>query len=767
MRESKRLALILAVAGMLAFAATPADARTRKGDQLYSRAHAAEVQKKLDEALDLYEEALAQDPAEVVYQMAVRRMRFQASQEHVDAGTRLRSEGKLADALAEYQKAYGIDPSSPIAAQELRRTEEMIEADRKRATPAPAEEKGLTPSERARREADERIQKLMSVPTLRPTSTAPIKFTANNRTPREIVETVCKMAGINVIFDSDQTGQISTKPISVEFANATIEEVLNYVALQAKIFWKPVSANGIFVTLDSPVKRRDVEELVTKVFYLNNIGEATDLNELRTMLTTVIGATHLTPVASQGAIIMRDTADKVALAEMLLRNLDRPKPEVVVDVLLMEVSRNASRKLGLSPVSGTSNGISVPLVYSPREGVASEGSTAAVSLANLSRTSSADFQVTIPGAQLQALLSDSNSRVLQSPQVRTIDGKKATLKIGAQEPYSSGGYQPTATTGVAMSGLYNNFQFKDTGVTVELTPKVHGNDEVTLHVVLTIASLKERIEIAGISQPVFTNRNIEQDIRLKEGEVNLMGGLTNHSESKSVSGVPVLSSVPVLGRLFSQEVLDKSDSELFIAIIPRVVRAPELDDINFKGVAAGSETTVRLMYEPRQQQVTAAEAKPAARMPASAVTPESLMARTVVPAAVLFNPVRVNAAAGQMLTLSLQVQNAADLFSAPMRLKFDPKVLQLNDVIRGDFLSGDGREVLFTRNITNNTGDANITLRRQEGAGGISGSGILVTFSFQVIGSGVTTVTAPQITFQDSQGKNVFSGSPQSIVTIR
>ena len=135
--------------------------------------------------------------------MASRRVRFQSAQAHVDKAEEMRGEGKLQEALAEFQKAYGIDPSSPIAQQELLRTMEMIEFDRKRTTPVSPEERGLTPVERARRDTDARLESVMSVPVLKTISPDPIFFQANNRTPREIIETVCKLAGINVIFDSD------------------------------------------------------------------------------------------------------------------------------------------------------------------------------------------------------------------------------------------------------------------------------------------------------------------------------------------------------------------------------------------------------------------------------------------------------------------------------------------------------------------------------------------------------------------------------------
>lgn len=761
-----RLAAILATVGLLGWATVALDARTKKGDQAYLQGHLAEEHKDFDGALKFYEDALAQDPGDALYQMASRRVRFQSAQAHVDQAEQMRSEGKLQEALAEYQKAYSIDPSSPIAHQELVRTMEMIEFDRKRTTPASPEERGLTPVERARRDTDARLESVMSVPVLKTISPDPIFFQANNQTPRVIIETVCSRAGINVIFDSDTATTIPAKPMSVQFNNASLEEILNYVALQAKLFWKPISTNAVFVTVDNQQKRRDMEEQVTKVFYINNASEAADLQELQRTIMQITAATRVAPAPSQGALIVRGTADQVALAEMLIRDLDRAKPEVVVDVILMEANRDKSRSLSSTLASAAANGISVPIGYSPRAGVTS-GGTGGTTLNNIGRTSTADFQVTLPGALLEAFMKDSGVRILQSPQIRAVSGKKATLKVGDKVPYSSGGFQPTfgQAGGTGANSLYNSFQFLDTGVNVDITPTVQGTDEVTLHVEITVSNVKDRIDIGGISQPEVVNRNIINDIRLREGEVNLLGGLVQTQETKSVTGVPGLSSIPILKRLFTSESIDKSDNELLIAIIPRIVRAPDLDDLNFKGIAVGGGDTVRLTYAPPKR-----AAAPAATAPAITTLPAAAPASPPVPAAparVVFTPGGVEAASGGAVTVSLAVENVTDLFSAPLRFKFDPNVLRLDDVTRGNFLSGDGRDVLFTRNIQNNTGDVTINLRRNTGMGGLSGSGTLVTLTFQVIGKGVTTVTAPGLAFLDSRGQGILSASPQMNVTIK
>lgn len=789
MLVSKRLAIVLAAAAWLAAPIATLDARTAKGDRLYSQGREAEQARDYDKALDLYEQALATSTNDVAYLMAVRRVRFQAGQAHADRAQKLRSEGKLEEALAEYQRAAAIDPSSPVAGQEIRRTLDMIELrDRQRQAGAPEAERPQPPGAGARRAIDERLAAVLSVPELKPIASLPQNLRINNQPARVMFETVCKLAGINVIFDQDFVS--NTTPRSLELNNATLEEALNYISIMTRAFWKPISSNAIFVTQDTQQKRNEYEEQVAKIIYLNNAGSKEDITDVINGIRAMIPTLRMQPVTSQNALVIRGPADQVALVEMMVRNLDRPKAEVVVDVIVMEVNRSRSRDLALTPVSGSSSGISVAGGLTAT-GSSTSGETSAssgsVRLNRLGRLSSEDFSITLPGASLKALMSDSNTRILQAPQVRAIDNMKASLKIGDRQPYSTGGIQ-SLTTGTTASSLYNSFQYLDVGVNVDITPKIHGTDEVSLHIELDISSIKERIEIAGIAQPVVGQRKIVHDIRLREGEVNLLGGLVQEQETKAVGGVPGLSSIPLIRRLFTSENVTKTQSELLIALVPRIVRTPDLDDLSYKGIASGSMNTVRLTYasqrpagaEPAAAKPDAAPQQPAPQAPAipsAAPLPGGLPLIPQSPAApappkppvpqVRLTPEKVETQMGGTFSLNVQVENVNDLFSAPLRLKFDPNVLQLQEVTRGSFLAADGREVLFTRNIQNEAGETSIQLSRMPGNAGMSGSGSLVTLTFQVVGKGVTTIAAPQISFQDSRSAAVVTGSAQATVNIR
>jgi general secretion pathway protein D len=374
MRISNRLASILAACGLLLSLSAALPAKIRKGDRLLAQGRLAEARKDWDKALDFYEQALAEDPANTAYQISTRRVRFQAGQTHVEQGLRLRRQGKLDEALAEFQKAYATDPSSMIAEQELRTTLDMIEREKKK--PSKPEDRGLTPAALERKEGVDRITALLPPPELRSLSKQPINLKMASQPPRILFETVAKLAGINAVFDPDyRTDPNMPRGLTVEFTNSTLEQALDYLAAMTKSFWKPLSSNTIFVTNDNQAKRRDYEDYVVKVFYLTNITTPQELQELSTTIRSIPEIRRVFPYTAHNALVVRGTIDQVALAEKIINDLDKPKAEVVVDVLVMEANRSKSRDLAAAIASGGTAGLNAPIGFTPRNPVLQGGST--------------------------------------------------------------------------------------------------------------------------------------------------------------------------------------------------------------------------------------------------------------------------------------------------------------------------------------------------------------------------------------------------------
>lgn len=841
----------------------PAEAWNRKGDKIYKQAKAAEVKKSWEEALDLYEKAILEDPEHIGYQMGARRVRFQASQLHVDKGQKLRTEGKLEEALAEFQKAYSIDPSSSIADQEIRKTLDMINRDKQKPASDP-KERGLTPTQEARKETEDKIATMQSAPELRPINRSPITLKMSNQPPKILFETICKLAGINVIFDTEY--QQAGRNFFVDLNNATLDQALDYVAIQTKSFWKPLSNNTIFVTADNVTKRRDYEDMVVKTFYLSNVTTVQELQEIATAVRAVTEVRRLFTYNGQYVIIIRGTVDQVGLAEKLVFDLDKPKAEVVVDVVVMEMSKTKSRELAASLASGGNPSLNIPVSFTPRNPVLSgntnnntnNGSTTttttgntttgstAISLAQIGRISTNDFSLTLPGAVFKALFSNREGRVLQSPQVRAVEMQKASLRLGDKIPFASGSFQPGfGSVGAGISPLVSTqFQFAEVGVNVDITPKVHGSDEVSLHVELELSTVRERVDIGGLQQPVIGQRKMIHDIRMREGEVNLLGGLTGLTDSLNINGIPGVGNVPILRRLFSSESKERIETELVIALVPHIVRAPEITPANLRGISAGNDATVKLTYAPRQEPPAAQPAKPPVGAPvpapgvpapmpgqvpppppkpaspakpvgdvnplgapsvdwerlnqsftpnapasptggiqppiAQADTNKKLLARsvspegtatpesaapppatssdstpapsaTVAPAILAFHSSFVRAQLNTPLPLVLNVAQGTDLVAAPMRVQYDPKMLRLVKVMQGNALNPDGQPLRFTPVISNETGEAQIDIARQEGAEGVSSTGPLVVLQFEAISRGTSQVQVADVRLMNSK----------------
>src|SRR5258708_5191862 len=416
-----------------------------KAKNIFDKAQDAEARQNYEAAYDLYKQAYDLKPKDLRYRASFERLRFKAAATIVHRGQGLRDEGKLQEALAEFQRAAQIDPSLFIAQQELKRTQQMIND----ATNPPPQAAG-SPSSLQRK-----IKEAGGPVELAPISNVPItvKLTEDSKV---IYQTVGQLAGINVLFDPDYT----SRRIKVELNGVTLEEALQITALESKTFWRPVTGNTIFVAQDNPAKRKELEQSVLKTFYLSNISQPTELQDVVNAIRAVLDVQRVQQLLSQNALVVRGTPDQIALAEKLVDDLDRARPEVIVDIAVLQVSKDRSRTLGLSPPTSatvalqsninttttpSSNGTTTP---------SSGSTTTGLNLNTLGNLNATDFQVTIPSANLSAVMGDSDTKMLQNPQVRALDNQKATLKIGERVPVPTGSVQP-GLGGVGLNPLVN------------------------------------------------------------------------------------------------------------------------------------------------------------------------------------------------------------------------------------------------------------------------------------------------------------------------
>ena len=801
---TRRLAGAVASGLILALLLTPsAEAGGRKAKKFYNQGRRAELVKDYDQALDFYEQAVAENPVDQRYELAARRLRFVAGQAHVDRGHRLRRQGQLEEALNEFQRTLEIDPASSVAAQESKRTVEMIERrERLKDDPTADEETiGVGPLERERRAREAKVARLKGLPELRPISTQLINLTIPKQESKVVFETICKLAGINVLFDPDYDEQ----EISVEIQNSTLQDALDYVSLTSKSFWKAISPNAVFITNDNTNKRRDYQEEVVRTFYLSNAATPQEIQEVATAIRGLTDIRRIFPVNSMSALIVRGPADKIALAEKVINDIDKARPEVIIDVLVLETSKTRNRELGVTPVSGGANGLSLPVTFTGGGTAGGEGGGGGLALSDLGKLSSRDWSTVLPGAQLTALMTRSDTRLLQSPRLRAADGFQASLRIGDRIPIATGSFQP-GIGGVGINPLVNTqFTYTDVGVNVDLTPKIHNDSEVSMHIEIEISNVRDFVDIGGISQPVIGQRKVTHDVRIQEGEASILGGLMQSQTFITKSGTPFLGSIPLIGRLFSSKDVQASENEILVVLVPRIVRLPEINEVNLQAVASGVEQVYRVRYESASNDVPAlpevgahapgqqgpeatevAEVRPPARSPAlpPALTEpeeaEEVEATEAEPAATRaaaeepsagpscsFAPAAPEVAVGEQIEIGVSVTNVTQLFGIPMRFGYNPKLLRLVDIQRGTFLQGDGQDLIFSKNIRQRVGLAAVNISRFPGTGGVDGGGLLVKLIFEGVASGRSDLKVTPTGARDAERKPLKVAPGQVSVRVR
>ncbi|MGH9609292.1 MAG: hypothetical protein ACRD34_06400 [Bryobacteraceae bacterium] len=601
---------------MAALLVVPAQARNKHGDKFLKQGRKAEQQKDYDRALNLFDQAVGTDPQEPAYLLAEHRAQAEASGQHLALGRKLLKQQKLQDALLQFQRAIVADPGSQISLQLLEQTQAMIREKRT----APKGTIILTPAEKAQQELQKNINSLEAPPTLEPLNAHIPFLKMNNQPARVLYESVGKLAGINVLFDPQgiQTPG-ATHNFNLNLSNVSLDEALDYVALITHTFWKPISSNAIFVTQDTQAKRLEYEDEVVKVFYIQNAATPAEFSQMFNAIRT--GAhlnTGIFQVPSEYAIVARGTPDTIALIQKLVHDLDRPKPEVLVDVIVMAVNKTKVRNIGASLLG--QGGLKVPLDFTPRNslgtsttstgtgtgttGTGTGTSTATsplISLAQIPHLTTQDYGVTLPSTLVNALMNDSSTHILQRPEVRAVDGGKAILKIGERIPYVSGSLNSAIATPGAIPYATTQFQQVDVGTEIDLQPHVNGPHDITMHIKVSLTNVLKDIQIAGISEPEIGQQVDTADIRMTDGQVSLLGGLSDVEKARSLSGFPGLTNIPLLGYLFGEKDTTDTDDEILIALVPHIIRSAqsELAITAEKGVYAGTNGVVSVRRAPQ------------------------------------------------------------------------------------------------------------------------------------------------------------------------
>ncbi|HEY2470335.1 MAG TPA: cohesin domain-containing protein [Terracidiphilus sp.] len=781
------------IAGMMALWATgSASAIAQSANSYYKRGQAAEARDDTDEAYQNFQKAFSMAPKNEVFKTAFYRVRFTDGSLHVTKGRNLLTSGDDQGALTEFMRAAEIDPSNEAAQQEIARIRARHSQE-----PAPVSSSPMSA------ESQQEMASMGAPVELKPAMNEP--FVLHMAEDSKVVyQGIGKQAGINVLFDPDYI----SKRIQVDLNNVSLLDALRIVGTLSGTFWRPITQNTIFVAQNTRSKRAELDDQAVQTFYLSNAWQQNDLNDVQTALRNVMPNAKVYGVASQNAIVMRATPDELMLAQKLVSDLDKARPEVVVDIAVLEVSKNWERNIGLSWPSSAGVQI-VPPTSSSSTTTCPTGSTDCTptsttnnpTLFNLAHLNSNDFSVTVGAATANLLLTDNNTKILQNPRIRAADQQKATLKIGSKIPIATGSYQTGAATALVSSLVNTQFQYQDVGVNIEVTPTVHFDRDVTLKIKIEVLAQASSVTISGVTEPVFSQRVAEQTIRLREGEANILGGIQEQQIQDNWSGIPGLSSIPILRYLFGSKDKIIQNDEIVFLVVPHVVRSQELTPLNMRTIDTGPGTqTVELRHiATATPQPAVPLPPPAAGGPAATAPVPGSSAESAAPGALAqmqsaqnasLGPPQPGAPAGPtvadgpagkvnlMLNSPGTVTNGTtfqvpvvltggtDVSSVPLQIQYDPSKLSLVNVGDGDLLNRDGQIVAMAHR-DDGPGTITLNVARPPGSAGVSGAGVVCVLSFQAKDKGQSQVSITRAGATNSAGKPLQAQTTQATIVVQ
>jgi general secretion pathway protein D len=766
------------------------------------RGAAAEARDDFDTAFEAYRQARLKKPNDLRYKAHFERMRFQAAVSHVDRGRVLKQSGDVGGALSEFVRAYQIDPSNQTAQQEI----DLIQ--QQQATPV-APSAAIQEQMAGQNEVLNTLGTMSGPVQLKPVSNDPITLHMVEDV-KIIYQAIGKVAGLNILFDPD----FQSKRIPVDLTSVSLADALRIVGTIGTSFYKPVTSNTIFVAQNNRIKHTDLDELAVQTFYLTNAIQQNDANEVTTAIRNLLDpSVKVYPVLSQNAIVMRATPDQLMLAQKLLNDLDRTRPEVVVDVAVLEVNRDKVRKLGITlPQSFGLTPQAAPGTTTASGSTPTTGATTSnFTLNSLAHLNATNFAVSISGGTLDALLTDSDTRILQNPRIRATDGQRATLKIGSKIPIATGSFNSGAATGVGTGlGVQTQFTYLDVGVNIDITPTVHYDREVTLKLKIEVSSKNGEVTISGVTEPVISQRTIEQVIQLKEGEPSILAGILTKQDNRTTSGTPGLAEIPLLKYFFGSQGRENQQDEVVFLLIPHIVRESLLSRLNTRAIDTGTSQAIELRRDTVSQPnvdpeggdarlgasrpavgqpTTAAQAAssmvqqlrqqaqpqvPGAAVPtpglASAVTPNTAVPQVQGPSgppvSLTVLPANSNQPVGSTFQVAVMLGNGRDIYSVPLQMQFNPAVLELVNVDAGDFLGKDGQAVAIVHRDEGN-GLVTISTSRPPGVAGVSGQGSVCTLTFKAIGVGDSNLGLVKVGARNSAQATLPATGSQAVVHVK
>lgn len=696
------------------------------GSYYYRLGLQAEMNKNWEEAIAHYEKALLESPRDYAYKVALARARFSASLEQIQAARRLAAQGDREGALKAYEKALSYDPRNRAIVEEMRRFAQEQSPEKERQA--------------------ERIES----PVKLKVSPEKIELKFTEASLRSIFQALAKHSRVNILFDE----QFKDMPMTIDLSGKSFEEAIGFLCLASKNFYRVIDEQTLIIVPDQPVKRIQYEQNAIKVFYLSNLNAQDVFAGLTQMLRSQYRAPNIIVDKNLNTLTVRDTPANIELAAELIRKWDKPKGEVIIDLEIMEVSRQKLRDIGLDL-----DQIMVGFRYAGPGSTDTEGW---YNLGEIDLGATTSYQISLPSALVRFLESDADTKILAQPRLRGVADAEIQTLVGQRVPIPQTTFTPIAAGGISQQPV-TSFTFEEVGLDIKITPRVHLEREVTLEIELKIRS------IAGTGYadlPIISTREIKNTIRLKDGETNLLAGLLRDEERKTMRGIAGLKSIPVLGYLFAatDQTIEQSDVILTITpyIIRTVPRTAEDDKpvwVQLEGVSEAGRPERGLgeppIFTPDQllQRERAEE-----EMPKPPVEPTAENVITLDPAS-------LEIPRGREFRVSVNIRSQQEIGSLSLNLSFNPQVVRLKDVLEGGFVRQLGDKVPFLKNVAE--GSCVLGFSSPQPSRGFRGGGNLAVLVFEAAAPGETAIRVVGVTANAPTGTPLNFTSRESRLLIR
>jgi len=704
-----------------------------------------------DRALELWTEVAEQNPTYTKARLEMTRARMQSVLYHLGQANHYLERNLLKEAEFETQLVLSLEPEN-LEAQNL-----ASEIQRRQI---------------AQTQEDAKAQALMNeevthLPTLRPNTLGPQNlFFPKPVSVSDIYSAIGQAYDINIIVDPEIR---ESQKLSLDLRKLGFLKALDTLMVLNRHFFKVIDDNTLIILKDNKTNRDNYDSKIIRTFYLSNITP----NELKPHMRQ-LDLKEFAENETLNTITIKGTSEQIALAQKIISSNDKPLPEVVIEIELLEVNKNNMRRLGILPVGAD---LSTPqyragVIADPVE--RSDDDRDLNGIRGLFPSLDSDDLLTIvPAIAIDFLKERGGSKQVANPHVRVTSGKSANIAIGQSIPVANTQFTNAQLSGSASGGnsfgdqALTTFNYQPVGININITPRVHYNREVTLDLDLQISSV-----ISGGLQPTLGERKVTTTLRLKNGEINVMAGLLKNDERKSLTGIPGLSDIPILGRLFSNDEKVITQTDIIMTIRPIIVRGPditaddraayEISDLRLASLyaeATGAPPRKPLgqqeadngwapaaekdesdapkpFYSPDTSLISQPESDPDSAEPMTESDQPEEEAAEPAPAVLAFTPPAQFAHQDEFVEYQLFITNVEGLRGGELVVTFDPQILRAESVQIGDFFDARGSKPLLTPAWNNETGRVSMVLNQRQKADAFNGSGIMALLRFRAIGPG-------------------------------